>query len=183
MSQGRILLVEDDEIIALLIEDALADVGHEVVTHVDGQAAWEHLQAGDTAFDAILTDRNMPRMDGLALLRKLKETPALHDIPVIMETGETRPASIQEGIDQGAHYYLTKPFKPDVLVATSMPRSSSIATIASCRTPYAAPSVHSPSCTTAPSASTPWRKAACSPTFSRRRRRTRKSWSSVSRNC
>lgn len=117
MSQGRILLVEDDEIIALLIEDALADVGHEVVTHVDGQAAWEHLQAGDTAFDAILTDRNMPRLDGLALLRKLKETPALHDIPVIMETGETRPASIQEGIDQGAHYYLTKPFKPDVLVA------------------------------------------------------------------
>lgn len=117
MSQGRVLLVEDDEIIALLIEDALADVGHEVIIHGDGQAAWEHLQAGDTAFDVILTDRNMPRMDGLALLRKLKETPALHDIPVIMETGETRPACIQEGIDQGAHYYLTKPFKPDVLVA------------------------------------------------------------------
>lgn len=117
MSQGRVLLVEDDEIIALLIEDALSDVGHEVVIHGDGQAAWEHLQAGDTAFDVILTDRNMPRMDGLALLRKIKETPALHDIPVIMETAETRPGSIQEGIDQGAHYYLTKPFKPDVLVA------------------------------------------------------------------
>lgn len=117
MSQGRVLLVEDDEIIALLIEDALTDVGLEVVTLGDGQAAWEHLQGSDSEFDVILTDRNMPRMDGLALLRKLKETPALHDIPVILETGETRPASIQEGIDHGAHYYLTKPFKPDVLVA------------------------------------------------------------------
>jgi len=116
MSPGRILLVEDDEIIAMLIEDALVSVGHEVVSCSDGQAAWELLQ-GDAGFDSILSDRNMPRMDGMVLLRKLKETPALRDIPVIMETAETHPASIQEGIDQGAHYYLTKPFKPDVLVA------------------------------------------------------------------
>lgn len=117
MNKGRVLLVEDDGIIAMLIEDALAGVGLEVVICEDGQIAWDRLQGGDTAFDTILTDRNMPRMDGLLLLRKLKETPSLHDIPVIMETGDTRAASIQEGIDQGAYYYLTKPFKPDVLVA------------------------------------------------------------------
>lgn len=117
MNQGRILLVEDDEIIAMLIEDALTSVGHEVVIRGDGQAAWELLQGGDSAFDTILSDRNMPRMDGMVLLRKLKETPGLREIPVVMETSETHPASIQEGIDQGAHYYLTKPFKPDVLVA------------------------------------------------------------------
>ncbi len=117
MSVGRVLLVEDDAIIALLIEHALRAVGHEVVTLGDGLAAWERLNASDSAFDVILTDRNMPRMDGLALLRKVKETPTLRDIPVVMETGETSPASIQEGIDQGAHYYLTKPFKPDLLVA------------------------------------------------------------------
>ncbi len=117
MSEGRVLLVEDDAVVALLIEDALAAVGHQVITLGDGQAAWERLEAGDSDFDVILTDRNMPRMDGLALLRKLKSTPALRDIPVVMETGETSPASIQEGIDQGAHYYLTKPFKPDLLVA------------------------------------------------------------------
>lgn len=117
MNTGRILLAEDDEVIAMLIEDALISAGHEVVIHADGQAAWEHLQGGDTAFDAILTDRNMPRLDGLALLGKLKGSPELRDIPVIMETGEIHPASIQEGIDGGAYYYLTKPFKPDVLVA------------------------------------------------------------------
>jgi len=117
MSHGRVLLAEDDEVIAMLIEDALTSVGHEVVTHRDGQAAWDHLQSGDTAFDVILTDRNMPRLDGLALLRKLKASPELREIPVVMETGETHSASIQEGIDQGAHYYITKPFKPDVLVA------------------------------------------------------------------
>lgn len=117
MSTGRVLLAEDDEVIAMLIEDALTSVGHEVVIHEDGQAAWDHLQSGDTAFDVILTDRNMPRLDGLALLKQLKASAALRDIPVVMETGETHSASIQEGIDQGAHYYLTKPFKPDVLVA------------------------------------------------------------------
>ncbi len=117
MNQARVLLVEDDEIISLLIEDALTEVGHQVVIQKDGQAAWDQLQGGDTAFDAILTDRNMPRMDGMALLRKLKSAAHLRDIPVIMETAETAAESIQEGIDQGAHYYLTKPFKPEVLVA------------------------------------------------------------------
>jgi DNA-binding response OmpR family regulator len=117
MNQARILLVEDDEIISLLIEDALTEVGHQVVTQKDGQAAWDQLQSGDSAFDVILTDRNMPRMDGMALLRKLKSASHLRDIPVIMETAETSAESIQEGIDQGAHYYLTKPFKPEVLVA------------------------------------------------------------------
>jgi len=117
MKQARVLLVEDDEIISLLIEDALTEVGHQVVTQKDGQAAWDQLQSGDSAFDVILTDRNMPRMDGMALLRKLKSASHLRDIPVIMETAETAAESIQEGIDQGAHYYLTKPFKPEVLVA------------------------------------------------------------------
>jgi DNA-binding response OmpR family regulator len=117
MNQARVLLVEDDEIISLLIEDALTEVGHQVVTQKDGQAAWDQLQSGDSAFDVILTDRNMPRMDGMALLRKLKSEARLRDIPVIMETAETSAESIQEGIDQGAHYYLTKPFKPEVLVA------------------------------------------------------------------
>lgn len=117
MSAGRVLLVEDDAIVALLIEDALAAAGHEVVTLGDGQTAWERLESGDRAFDVILTDRNMPRLDGLALLRKIKASPALRDIPVVMETGETSPDSIQEGIDQGAHFYLTKPFRPDLLVA------------------------------------------------------------------
>ena len=117
MNQARVLLVEDDEIISLLIEDALTEVGHQVVIQKDGQAAWDQLQGGDHAFDAILTDRNMPRMDGMALLRKLKSASHLRDIPVIMETAETAAESIQEGIDQGAHYYLTKPFKPEVLVA------------------------------------------------------------------
>jgi DNA-binding response OmpR family regulator len=117
MNQAHVLLVEDDEIISLLIEDALTEVGHQVVIQKDGQAAWDQLQSGDSAFDVILTDRNMPRMDGMALLRKLKSASHLRDIPVIMETAETSAESIQEGIDQGAHYYLTKPFKPEVLVA------------------------------------------------------------------
>jgi CheY-like chemotaxis protein/anti-sigma regulatory factor (Ser/Thr protein kinase) len=113
----RILLAEDDDVISTIIEDALSSAGFDVVMCEDGQAAWDLLQAGDTAFDVILVDRNMPRMDGIDLLRQLKAHASLGDIPVVMETGATEPERIQEGIDAGAYYYLTKPFKPEVLVA------------------------------------------------------------------
>lgn len=67
--------------------------------------------------DLILLDRLMPRKDGMAVLRAIKADPRFEYIPVIMETALQDQASIREGLDAGAHYYLTKPFEPEVLVA------------------------------------------------------------------
>lgn len=117
MANARILLVEDDELIGILIEDALASVGFEVVMCENGQVAWELLKSGDTAFDTILLDKEMPFMNGIELLRKLKEDTTLAEIPVVMETSDSDEVSIQEGIEAGAYYYLIKPFKPNVLMA------------------------------------------------------------------
>ncbi len=117
MSDNRILLVEDEIIFAEIIEEILADAGFSVRHAADGQVAWEILEGGDIAFDAILLDRLMPRMGGIELLGKIKGNPLLDQIPVIMETGSGDAASVQEGLDAGAYYYLIKPFESKVLLS------------------------------------------------------------------
>jgi CheY-like chemotaxis protein len=113
---ARVLLVEDDLVITAIIENILLAEGYQVVSSEDGQAAWD-LLCRDAAFDLILLDRQMPRMDGMALLRAIKRSPGLEHIPVIMETAMQDHENIREGLDAGAYYYLTKPFQPEVLVA------------------------------------------------------------------
>ena len=117
MSDKRILLVEDETIFAEIIEEVLTDAGF-IIRHAEnGQVAWELLEGGDTGFDAILLDRLMPQMDGIELLAKLKASPELEQIPVIMETAAGDSASVQEGLNAGAYYYLIKPFEPRVLLS------------------------------------------------------------------
>jgi len=118
MSGNRILLVEDEIIFAEIIEEVLTDGGFSIRHAEDGQEAWKFLtEEHDTGFDAILLDRLMPRMDGMELLSKIKANPELDQIPVIMETAAGDSASIQEGLNAGAYYYLIKPFEPKVLLS------------------------------------------------------------------
>ena len=114
---ARILLAEDEEVIAIIIHDLLDSQGFQVTVCADGSAAWERLQADRAGFEVVLLDRVMPHMDGMELLRRIKADPALEHTPVIMETGQGDQKSIQEGLAAGAYYYLTKPFQADVLVA------------------------------------------------------------------
>ncbi len=116
-NHAQILLVEDEDILATIIEDALDTAGYQVTLAEDGQAAWEILQAGQIHFETILLDREMPRMDGMELLRKLKSSPNYNSIPVIMETAACDVRSVQEGLDEGAYYYLTKPFQPALMLS------------------------------------------------------------------
>ncbi len=113
---ARLLLVEDDLVITAIIENILTAEGYRVVSREDGQAAWDLLRQ-DAAFDLVLLDRQMPRMDGMAVLRAIKGSSGLEHIPVIMETAMQDHENIREGLDAGAYYYLTKPFQPEVLVA------------------------------------------------------------------
>lgn len=112
---ARILLAEDDLVISSLIVNILGDEGHRVIACADGQSTWAHLEQ-DATFDLILLDRMMPGMDGLSILRAIKSDLRFEHIPVIMETGLSDHASVREGLDAGAYYYLTKPIQPMVLV-------------------------------------------------------------------
>lgn len=117
MPEKRILLIEDDDVISAIIEDTLAEHDFSITTFGDGREGWDYLQAHPEDFDSILLDRSLPGLQGMEILRRIKSDPRLSGVPVIMETGSTEPEDIQAGINAGAHYYLTKPFKPEVLLA------------------------------------------------------------------
>ncbi len=114
---ARILLVEDEEIIALIIEDLLVSSGFQVTACGHGQTAWECLQANENGYDLVLLDRNLPDMNGMEFLRRIKGVAAFAQIPVIFESSQDDMKSIREGMEQGAYYYLVKPIHPELLLA------------------------------------------------------------------
>lgn len=111
----QILIVDDDEIICEITSEVLSSVGYSVSTAEDGQVAWEIVEKNPDQFDLIILDKNMPRLDGLGFLEKLKSSAVCKDVPVIMLTGDNQQNDIIEGLEAGAYYYLTKPSEESVL--------------------------------------------------------------------
>lgn len=115
-SMGRILLVEDEPTNMMILSTFLRDAGFIVDEVQDGQEAWDLLKQ-DRAYDLLITDRIMPRMDGLVLSRNMKADVLLRNIPIIMQTAATAPEEVSEGINAGVYYYLTKPYEEQTLMA------------------------------------------------------------------
>jgi CheY-like chemotaxis protein len=102
----RVLLV-DDSPIARATESALVRaLGHTVEEANDGEDGWAHLQGA--TYDLILTDIQMPRLDGFALTRRIKQTPELARIPVVILSSLASPEDKRRGLDAGADAYLIK---------------------------------------------------------------------------
>lgn len=112
--EQQILVVEDDHDLRRMMEIMLKSVA-DVVVASDGMDAYAMLRNGMRP-SLIITDVMMPRMDGLTLVRRIKDDDELSRIPVIMLTAKGGPQDIVEGINSGARHYLTKPFKQDELV-------------------------------------------------------------------
>ncbi|MCP3898571.1 MAG: response regulator [Desulfobacteraceae bacterium] len=111
-----IVLAVDDETYNLkIISYHLKDENFEVVTAGDGVEAWDLLTKNPERFDTILLDRSMPRMSGMEVLKKIKLHDTLKTIPVIFQTAMKHQDDILEGLQAGAYYYLTKPYKRDDL--------------------------------------------------------------------
>lgn len=113
----RLLVVDDDEFVRALMEELLSQCGYEVSIAEDGLAAWEAIDSNPARFDLMLLDKQMPRLDGLTLLRRVRGDERFRDLPVIMLTADTSPEEIGKGLAAGAHYYLTKPSTEEVLKA------------------------------------------------------------------
>jgi CheY-like chemotaxis protein len=112
----KILVVDDNEDNRDLLTMILGNAGYQVEEAQDGPEALEILSHRDQFFSAILLDKNMPKMDGFDVLRKIKQTQELENIPVIIQTAEKETELVAEGIKAGAYYYLTKPFSPSVML-------------------------------------------------------------------
>jgi CheY-like chemotaxis protein len=115
MANARLLVVDDEELNREIIEEYLSEGNYDLDMAEDGVAAWERLDAQPEAYDAILLDRMMPRMNGLELLHKIKQDLRLQHIPVILQTAMAASENVVEGIKAGAYYYLTKPFEEQML--------------------------------------------------------------------
>jgi signal transduction histidine kinase len=113
--QGRILVVDDEELNRILLAANLQESGYTVETAEDGQQALLMLRA--QLVDAVLLDLMMPRMDGYQVLAEMKQDAALRRIPVIVISSTDEMKSIVRCIEMGATDYLTKPFDPVLLHA------------------------------------------------------------------
>ncbi len=104
-----LLLVDDDRVMRVMLREALQHHGYNVHIVSSGEEALKILIENSARIDALVLDREMPGMNGLELVAKMKADPQLAGIPTIMLTGTGDPAKIQEGIDAGVYYYLVKP--------------------------------------------------------------------------
>jgi DNA-binding response OmpR family regulator len=109
----RVLVVEDDQRVARLVERSLIEDGHAVMVAHDGAEGLD-LARGDN-FDALVLDVMLPRMDGFAILRALRSE--RRATPVLMLTARDTMQDTVNGLNLGADDYLTKPFHIDVLLA------------------------------------------------------------------
>jgi len=113
---SRILAVDDSPSMRDMVRIALTDAGYEVTQATDGQEALELARRG--SFDLVLSDVNMPGMDGIALIRALRSESAYKHTPILMLTTESSVERKREGKDAGATGWIVKPFDPEQLVAT-----------------------------------------------------------------
>lgn len=110
----NILTVDDSASIRQMAAYTLKSAGHQVVEASDGQDAL--VKAKAARFDLILTDQNMPKMDGLTLIRSLRALPEYSKTPILMLTTESSDAMKAQGRAAGATGWLVKPFDPDRLL-------------------------------------------------------------------
>lgn len=114
---ASILVLDDEPLNLEIIGEYLSDTGYQLSFFEDPERAWEALDARPYDFDLILMDRMMPKLDGLAMLGRIKADSRMKHLPVIMQTAAAGPEQVSEGLAAGARYYLTKPFRSEALLA------------------------------------------------------------------
>ena len=111
---SSILAVDDSASMRQMVSFTLKNAGYDVVDAVDGLDALD--KAGERKFDLVLTDQNMPNLDGIGLTRKLRESPAFKATPILILTTESSDQMKQAGRAAGATGWLVKPFDPTKLI-------------------------------------------------------------------
>lgn len=109
----RLLLAEDEKSLSRALVAILERSGYSADAVYDGAEAMEYLENGD--YDGLILDLMMPKMDGMTVLRKLRESGS--SLPVLILTAKSEVDDKVEGLDGGANDYLTKPFSPKELLA------------------------------------------------------------------
>jgi two-component system chemotaxis response regulator CheY len=110
------LVVDDSRAIRTILSKTLKELGFEVREAGNGKEALEVIQAEKSAVTLILVDWNMPEMNGLELLKRLRQNPEFSSLVVVMVTAETELDHIAEALEAGANEYVMKPFTKDIII-------------------------------------------------------------------
>lgn len=111
----KILAVDDSASIRQMVSFTLRGAGYEVVEAIDGQDGLDKAKAG-SGISLVLTDQNMPRMDGIGLIKSLRGLADYRSVPILVLTTESGDALKQRAREAGATGWLVKPFDPRRLV-------------------------------------------------------------------
>lgn len=109
-----IMTVDDSASVRQMVAFTLKNAGYAVIEASDGKDALSKIGA---KVDMVITDLNMPNMDGISLIKALRAMPACKFIPIVMLTTESQAGRKQEGKDAGATGWIVKPFKPEQLLS------------------------------------------------------------------
>ena len=112
---ASILAVDDSASMRQMVSFTLKSAGHTVTEAEDGKVALD--KAKTTSFDLVITDVNMPNMDGITLISELRKLPSFKFTPLLMLTTESANDKKMAGKNAGATGWIVKPFNPDQLLA------------------------------------------------------------------
>jgi two-component system chemotaxis response regulator CheY len=110
----NILIVDDSASVRQVVGISLKQAGYDVIEGVDGKDALKKLTGQKVHL--IISDVNMPNMDGISLVKAVKQMPAYKFTPIVMLTTESQDSKKKEGQEAGAKAWVVKPFKPEQLL-------------------------------------------------------------------
>ncbi len=113
---NTILVVDDSPTVVKFVSFSLKNKGYRVVTACDGMDAIEKISNMSDGVDLVITDLNMPNLDGYGLINTLRQNEKFSRTPIIILTSEEGEDDKERGLEVGASSYLVKPFKSDLLL-------------------------------------------------------------------
>jgi two-component system chemotaxis response regulator CheY len=113
---SKALVVDDSKTIRMIIKRILLELGFEVCEAGNGVEALKVLDTQKTAVSLVLADWNMPEMNGLELVKSLRQNPEFASMKILMVTTETEIGQMTSALEAGANEYVMKPFTKDILV-------------------------------------------------------------------
>ena len=113
---AKALVVDDSRAVRMILARTLKELGYDVREAANGREALEVIEVEKSAVKLVLADWNMPEINGLELLKRLRQDPELASLVVVMVTTETELDQMTAALEAGANEYVMKPFTKDILV-------------------------------------------------------------------
>ena len=115
-TMGKALVVDDSRAVRMILSRTLKEIGFEVREAANGREALAVIESEKAAVTLVLADWNMPEINGLELVKRLRQQPDLSSLVVVMVTTETELDQMAAALEAGANEYIMKPFTKDILI-------------------------------------------------------------------